>query len=156
MKIISRPRGRCYCAYCKTQRSIYTKKHVDLTNVVLALAFAWVTVLTLFSEPDARVMGIFCVYAFMAEMFIYFRWRMNIVCSLCGFDPVLYKKSPERAAERVKEFFEEQVENPRFWLTQSPLLEVQKRIRQHEKKALEKEHLLRRTKSTSLAPNKSV
>lgn len=92
-----------------------------------------------------------------SDIFIYLRWRMTIVCRMCGFDPVLYKQSPEKAKERVKQFFKEQVENPEFWLTKSPLLHVQKRIRENEKRALELQVLANRKKAApALAPQKTL
>jgi hypothetical protein len=156
MKVISRLRQRCYCAFCKTARRIYGKKHVDVTNVVMALVFALVTTFAFFGEPDARGLGLFCLFVVGAELFVYLRWRLNIVCNLCGFDPVLYKKSPDMASERVREFFKEQMDNPEFLLSRSPLLQLHKRIRDNEMKTIEYELLLRRTKSSSLAANKSV
>jgi hypothetical protein len=156
MWLISRLRDYRYCAFCKTPRRVYVKKHVDLTNVVCAVLISTTLAFGLWGEPDPRGLGIFCVFIAGAEIFVFMRWRMAIICKMCGFDPALYKKSKEDANLKVQEFFKEQIENPQFWLTKSPLLTVQKQIRANEKKAIEREIISRRAKSSSLAPPKSM
>jgi hypothetical protein len=158
MRLISRLRDHRYCAFCKASRRVYLKKHIDLTNVVGAIAFSLVFTFAYWAAPDPRGLMIFSSFIGVAEIFVYMRWRMSVTCSLCGFDPVLYKKSHERAAARVREFFQQQVENPEFWLTKSPLLQVQKRIRENERKKLDHQILINRTKSvpSSLAPTKPL
>ena len=95
---------------------------------------------------------IFCMFIAGAEVFVYMRWRMKLICHLCGFDPVLYKKSPELAAKRVNEFFKEQIKNPSFMLSQSPLLALQKRIHEAEMKALEREYILKKPLTPASRP----
>jgi len=151
----SRLRSVRFCAFCKAKRQVYNKKHVNLTNVVCAAAFTLAFTYAYFAEPDPRGLMVFCVFIIFSEIFVYMRWRNGVVCSMCGFDPILYKKSPQKASLRVSEFFKEQVENPEFWLSRSPLLKLQKRIRLQEKKALEHQIIANRTKSSSLAHPKS-
>ena len=153
MPIFSRLRDQRYCAFCKTLRRIYKKKHVDVTNVACAVAFAVTVTYALWNEAEPRGLVIFCLFIVGAEIFVYARWRMTLKCRMCGFDPLLYKKSPALAAARVKEFFKEQVENPQFMLTKSPLLTLQKRVRDQEKKAQAIEHMNQRS---SLAHSKSL
>lgn len=154
--LFSRLRGQRYCAFCKVLRRIYIKKHVDLTNVLCAIAFTFATAYLIWSEPDPRGLFIFCLYIAGAEIFVYLRWRMSVTCKMCGFNPILYHRSPALASARVKEFFYEQVENPQFWLTQSPLLQLQKRIRTREKKNQEIRAMSRRAKASTIAPGKSL
>ncbi len=153
---ISRLRAQRYCAFCKVLRRVYVKKHVDLTNVLLAALFAAAVSFVYEGQLDPLALMIFVVSLSCAEIFVNMRWRMNLVCNLCGFDPILYKRSNEKAAARVKEFFREQVENPHFWLTKSPLLDVQKRIRLQEKKAIEMKIVANRAKLPPLAPSKTL
>lgn len=134
MGMISRLRGRCFCAYCKAERKVYTKKHVSLTNVLAASFLAMAITFTQWGAPDPRGLMIFCVFILIAETFVYTRWRASMTCNLCGFDPLIYKRSPEQAALRVRRFFEEQQKNPRFQLSRSPLLEIQKQRLLHERK----------------------
>ncbi|MGZ3723791.1 MAG: hypothetical protein ACXVA9_12700 [Bdellovibrionales bacterium] len=132
------------------------KKHIGLTNVLCAIAFSVASTYAAFAEPDPRGLMIFCIFIIGAEIFVYMRWRMSIICSMCGFDPIVYKRSPSKASARVSEFFKDQVENPEFWLSKSPLLKHQKMIKAQEKKALETQIILNRAKSSSLAPTKTL
>lgn len=52
--------------------------------------------------PDARAFIIFVCLLATAEYFIQIRWRLSVVCRACGFDPVLYVKSPHQALQEVK------------------------------------------------------
>ena len=135
MKLISRLRGRCFCAFCKAERKVYVKKHVDLTNVVGAVLLAMTAGQAYWGAPDPRAILVFCLVVTGMEIFVYMRWRSSIVCALCGFDPLVYKQSPARASELVKAFYKEREEDPSFWLTRSPLLERQKAARLNQRKA---------------------
>src|SRR3569623_211069 len=116
----SRLRDVRYCAFCRAKHRVYTKKHVNLTNVVFALAFTVTVTYTVYGEFDPFGLILFAAFMMASEMFVYFRWRMAIVCKLCGFDAILYKRSPAMASQKVTEFFHEQVNNPEFWLSKSP------------------------------------
>ena len=151
MKLISRLRDRCYCAFCKSERRIYVKKHVDLTNVLGASLLSVTLSVAYYGQPDPRALMIFCLIIGLSEIFVYMRWRTAIVCRMCGFDPVIYKKSPLQASRQVREFFNAKVDDPSFQLSRSPLLELQKKQRvnerrQHRHRALEAKML---TKSPS-------
>jgi hypothetical protein len=150
----SRLREQCFCAFCKTKHHVYVKKHVSSTNVALAGAFALTVTYAAYGEPEPLGIMIFSLFVIASEIFVYMRWRLSVVCSMCGFDPIIYKKSPARASLKVGEFFKEQVENPEFWLSKSPLLDLQKRIRLQEKKRIEMQILANKEKgkSSSLAP----
>ena len=137
MRLISRLRDHRYCAFCKTSRRVYLKKHVDLTNVVAAILLSAVVTLAYFGQVDPRGLVLFCVIAVVSELMVYLRWRMAVVCTMCGFDPVIYKRSPAQAALRVREFFEQQIDNPRFQLSKSPLLELHRQQRMRERKLME-------------------
>lgn len=135
MKLFSRLHAQRYCAFCKAPRRVYVKKHIDVTNVVGMLLFVTAITYFIWGTPDPRGLMLFCVFIAVSETFVQLRWRMNIVCNLCGFDPVTYKKSPARARQKVKDFFEENRNDPEFWMTRSPLVDLQKKIRIQERKA---------------------
>lgn len=137
MKLFSRLRDHRYCAFCKSPRRVYLKKHVDLTNVVAGMLLSAAATLAYWGEVDPRGIMMFCLIMGLSEFFVYLRWRVAVVCKLCGFDPVVYKRSPAKAAGLVREFFEQRIDNPSFQLSKSPLLELQRRQRAHERKLLE-------------------
>jgi hypothetical protein len=107
--------------------------------------------------PDPRGIMLFAMFIGIAEVFVYSRWRSSLVCKLCGFDPIVYKRNPEEAARLVRKFFEEQQQDPRFHLSRSPLLEIQKRITEKERKANQYRELEKMVKARnpSLLPTKS-
>jgi hypothetical protein len=141
MKVFSRLKGLGYCAFCKTKRRLYTKKHVDATNVAAVGGFALAVTYAAYGFADPRGLLIFSLFVVMAEMFVYFRWRSNLTCRMCGFDPVLYKQSPERASKAVRQFFDEAANKPEFWLSRSPLLQLHRRLRKQEVRRKEIEFL---------------
>ncbi len=112
------------------------KKHLGLTNVLAAAMLSSVISFALYGKADPRSLMIFCLVCGFSEVFIYVRWRVGVVCTMCGFDPVIYKRSPEQAARRVREFFYEHMDDPRFQLTKSPLLEWHRRLRQAQRKKM--------------------
>lgn len=128
----SRPRERCYCAFCKSERQIYVKKHISLTNVVECLLLAVSIAYVYFGEPDPRLVVLFGIFILAGETFVYLRWRNAVICKLCGFDPILYKRSPELAAGKVREFFESRMNKPEFLLSRTPLHELRRRISRSE------------------------
>ena len=102
----------CYCAFCRSPRAIYRKRHVGIVDLLLALASSWLLSMILWQDLDPRAVVVFVLGLGLAEMFVIFRWRLSIACSRCGFDPVLYKKSPEKAAEKVRRYIDERRNDP--------------------------------------------
>lgn len=152
MRLFSRLFQRRYCAFCKTPRRIYAKKHIDLTNVLGAALLSTLVSTAVYGELDPRGLTLFCLVIAFSELFIFFRWRIAVVCKMCGFDPVLYKRSPARAALRVREFFTEQVGNPRFQLSKSPLLELHRKQKVAERKSLERRYAFERKRADLRSP----
>jgi hypothetical protein len=67
-------------------------------------------------EFDPRVFTIFIIFLAIGETFVQLRWRMSLTCKHCGFDPVIYKKNPEDAAEKVRGHLLRRREDPRYLL----------------------------------------
>jgi hypothetical protein len=116
--------ARCYCAFCRSERVVYRKRHVSLVDVALALAGAFLTSFIIWQDFDPRLVMFFVTYVGFAEIFIVFRWRLSISCPHCGFDPVVYCKNPEQAATRVKAHYARRREEPSFVLSPPPSLPV--------------------------------
>jgi hypothetical protein len=133
------------------------KKHVDLTNVVGAVLLAMILGQAYWGEADPRALVVFCLTIFISEIFVYLRWRTSVVCKMCGFDPVVYKRSPETAARLVRSFYQERRESPEFWLTRSPLLERKRQEITKDRKAAEYRALEAKKKAPekALAPAKA-
>jgi hypothetical protein len=106
---------------------VYTKRHVGFVDVLLAGASAVLAGVIVWQDFDPRVLVFFAVALGGAELFIMFRWRLSVACNRCGFDPVLYKKAPERAAVRVKEYMAKRKDDPIGVFTPPPKLPMLKR-----------------------------
>lgn len=94
---------QCYCAFCKSQRKVYTKKSLDFMSYVGLLALSLTIMLILAQDFDPRVIIFFVLSLIFCEAVVHFRWRLTMVCRHCGFDPILYLRSPEKAAQKVKD-----------------------------------------------------
>jgi len=93
---------KIFCAFCRLERRIYTKKSIDWTNVLLAFLAANLMMFILWQQPDARMIIFFVMFLACAEVFIRIRWRMSLPCQHCAFDPLLYKIDREETVRRVK------------------------------------------------------
>jgi hypothetical protein len=65
---------------------------------------------------DPRVLVIFAMALGITETFIQIRWRLSISCKQCGFDPVLYLKDADKAAEKVNEHLKQRRLDPQYLL----------------------------------------
>lgn len=64
----------------------------------------------------------------LAEVITQIRRRLSLVCRKCGFDPLLYLKSPKLASERVRAVFESRLKNPNILDKKLPVLENRKAV----------------------------
>ena len=120
MGIFHEKRISCYCAFCKSPRRVYVKKRINLFNIAGAGLGSAAIMLAIWQEFDPRVLFVFVVLLAIAEIFVQIRWRLNMVCQHCGFDPVLYLKDHERAAQKVKLHLEQRRNDP-ISIFRSPL-----------------------------------
>ena len=94
---------RCFCAFCRSPRAVYLKKRLSPIDVAFAAAAAGLLSMLVWQELDPRATMFFALGLGLAQIFVMIRWRFSIVCRRCGFDPILYKSSPAKAAARVSE-----------------------------------------------------
>ncbi|MBV2169762.1 MAG: hypothetical protein KUL82_13740 [Bdellovibrio sp.] len=109
-------RHNCFCAFCKTPRRIYRKKNISFMNLIASALASVVLMFAIWQQYDPRVMIVFVVCLAISEVFVKIRWRLSVVCRQCGFDPVLYLKQPEAAAQKVKEQLEARKQDPKYLL----------------------------------------
>jgi len=107
----------CYCAFCRTPRRMYKKRNIGFMNIVYATATSLIAMYLFWQAFDPRFLVIFAVFLGITETFIQIRWRLSVFCKQCGFDPVLYVKDPEKAAEKVTAHLAKRREDPRYLLT---------------------------------------
>lgn len=111
-----------YCAFCKSPRVVYTKRHVSLLDVFLAILCGFLLSLIFWQKLDPRLVVFIALGLGAAEIFVVIRWRLSIACPHCGFDPVLYRKKAELAVQRVKEHYARRLEDPAVIFSPPPKL----------------------------------
>lgn len=89
---------------------------MNIFDSFLVFLCAFLLMIVTYRDFDPRAVLFFVFGLMVAEFFIQLRWRMGVLCPHCGFDPVLYKKSPEKAAERVRRHLERRKNDPRSLL----------------------------------------
>lgn len=116
----------CYCAFCKSKRRVYTKKHITVLDVLYCFVLGFSFGLVVWQEINAKFIPIAITFMGLAEVITQIRRRLSLVCRKCGFDPLLYLKSPKLAAERVRTVFESRLKNPNILDKRLPVLENRK------------------------------
>ena len=109
-------RKSCYCAFCKVERKVYANKHLGLIDMIGLIGMGVVITFAVFKSFDPR--GLFFVGLLLVtgEAFSQIKWRTAMVCRNCGFDPVIYVRSPDQAGLKIKAFLEKRADNPDFLL----------------------------------------
>jgi hypothetical protein len=107
----------CYCAFCKTPRRIYRKKNISGMNILGSAMAATLFMFGIWQGFDPRVIIVFVVFLAISESFVKIRWRLSLVCGICGFDPILYLKDAESASKKVKMRLDERKGDPQYLLS---------------------------------------
>jgi hypothetical protein len=121
MKRLSR---RCYCAFCRKERTVYQKRHLSLVDAALCLFASFCLMLVIWQDFDPKVFVFFAAALGFSEIFVLLRRRMSVPCPHCGFDAVLYKNSQALAAGKVKMHMERRKTEPLSLLAPPPRLPV--------------------------------
>lgn len=109
--------ANCYCAFCRSPRRIVRRRHLGFSHLLASVPVAGLIMWLMWAEPDPRVLVVYVVLLALVETFMQLRWRLLIVCRDCGFDPILYLRSPNAAADKVKAHLERRREDPRALLS---------------------------------------
>lgn len=134
-----------FCTFCSLPQKVYAKKHIHILEI---LAFGVVGALgTYLIWGDFHMAGpvAFFTCILSSEVVHQMRWRQSVACRSCGFDPLLYKKNPVAAADKVKVFLDNRKQDPRYLLKPQPQI----------KPIIKKVHTLSRDKRDAYfdAPN---
>jgi hypothetical protein len=117
---------KCLCAFCRLERRVYRKKHISMINVLLSFFVSALSMAVFWENADARALLFFVIFLSIAEIFIQVRWRLTLSCPFCGFDPVLYLRSPAQATAKVKKKLEESRNSPTLLSAHNPWTHLQK------------------------------
>lgn len=111
-----RSRSQILCAFCGSARRVNRKRSMGFFDIALAMLSSFLLMAILFRDLDARVFILFVFCLAAGEIFVQVRWRVSLMCPHCGFDPVLYNRSPQVAAEKVKLHLEKRRNDPNVLL----------------------------------------
>ncbi len=128
-------RKSCYCAFCKTQRKVYTHKHLTFVEVIGLVLLSLVLTYGIYQALDLRGLLFVGLFLLVGEIFSQLKWRASMICRNCGFDPVVYVRSPEQAGLKIKAFLERRSESPEH-LLRPPITLPQKRTKKGENLSL--------------------
>lgn len=81
---------------------------------------------TIWHAFDIRGLAISGLLLIVGELFSQIKWRQSMICTNCGFDVVLYKRNPDQAALKVKDFIALRSQRPEFLLKPALRLPKQK------------------------------
>jgi hypothetical protein len=108
---------KVYCAFCSHPHWVYHPQHISIKHIFYSVLLA-VFFMLAFSDGAFYWKWILLspVFLLFAELFVHLRWRMSLICHECGFDPLIYKTHPAKAAEKVRVTLERRSKDPRAYL----------------------------------------
>ncbi len=116
-----------YCAFCKNLRTYYMKKHISFLDFVICALASMSVMALVWQDFNIKVFYFFVFAVVICESLVRLRWRMKMICDICGFDPILYKRNPQEAAKLVKNFLAKRQSDPKMLLKPHPQLTSIKR-----------------------------
>lgn len=102
----------CYCAFCRSPRRIYRAGSIGFSTVIFCLLLALPVSYALWNAINPAVLFVFVLLLAISEGVLQLRRRLSMICKQCGFDPLLYSRSPASACERVKAHLEKRKLDP--------------------------------------------
>ncbi|MES2769550.1 MAG: hypothetical protein V4596_10445 [Bdellovibrionota bacterium] len=124
MSFIKKSNKKFFCAFCKSPRTMNMQKHVQLFEISISLAGSLLLMLVFFQGFDSKVLILFGILLSIFEFFVQLKFRLGMACSQCGFDPLLYMKSKDKACALVKTHLESRKNNPAVYMSSRPALDL--------------------------------
>jgi hypothetical protein len=119
-------RKSCYCAFCKVQRKVYASKNLSLIDVTGLVFLGIICTYAVYKNLDPRGLFFVILLLLAGEAFAQAKWRVSMICSNCGFDPIVYVRSPEQAGLKVKAFLDKRADSPEHLLRPPVVLPLKK------------------------------
>lgn len=114
--MLFKQRRKCFCAFCKAPRHIYTSKYLGVITITGLASMSLILTFTIWNHLDIRGIFIFLPLLLIGELFSQVKWRQSMICMNCGFDVVMYRKDPEKCGEKIREYLTIRSERPEFLL----------------------------------------
>lgn len=96
--------------------------------------FSLILTYAIYQTLDIRGLLFVGIFLLMGEVFAQLKWRASMICRNCGFDPVVYVRSPEQAGLKIKAFLEKRSESPEHLLR--PPVPLPQRVKKGENLSL--------------------
>lgn len=128
-------RKSCYCAFCKVERKVYRFKHLSIVDVLGLILLGVSVTYAVYKTLDPRGLYFIAIFLMVGEAFAQAKWRTSMVCRNCGFDPVIYIRSPEQAGLKIRAFLDTRSESP------AHLLRLPVKVPQKSEKVLKGKNL---------------
>lgn len=129
-------RRSCFCAFCKTPRKVYKSKNLSTLSIVSIVGLSFLITQVIWQSLDPRGLVILGLMLAGGEVFSQIRYRQAMICTNCGFDPILYLRDPEAAGLRIKDFIQYRSEKPEYLLRPPVKMPVRKVSKKGEKISL--------------------
>lgn len=132
-----------YCAFCRNPKHYYAKSKIGFFGIFCIFLMSALFSYGFRRQVDEYLLYIFFGFLLLIEISVKLRFRLSLRCKECGFDPLLYKQSPQTACMNVRAFIEERNSHPENLLKRPLLLpkiplERQEFWKQMERNQLEK------------------
>ncbi len=129
----------CFCAFCKTPRRVYKTKFLGILSIIALAGMSILLSFVIWENLDVRSLFIFTLFLFVGELFSQIKWRQSMICTNCGFDLILFKKSPERAGEKIKDFMHYRSDKPEFLLKPAMQIPIRTKSEKTPIRAIDKQ-----------------
>lgn len=96
---------------------------MDIMGLVL---FGIICTYAVFKSLDPRGLFFVGILLIIGEAFSQAKWRTSMICRNCGFDPVVYIRSPEQAGLKIKAFLDKRADSPEHLLRPPVVLPLRK------------------------------
>lgn len=134
---------QCYCAFCRSERRISLQKHIGLYEIGLSALGAVLLSFLFYQSLQPQALVFLGVSLSLLEFFVQFKYRLAIACPHCGFDPLLYIKSREKACEQVKQHLERRKNDPYVLLSPRAKLDLPVIVKKQDGKPVPSPHKAR-------------
>jgi hypothetical protein len=117
--------SKIFCAFCRTPRRMYKKKHASIFDAIVLFALSFVLMMMIWEDWNPKVLLVWVGFMGISEIVVQMRWRIGLSCPHCGFDPVLYMNDRTSVVRKVKTHMARRSESVNNWVRPLPILQNQ-------------------------------
>lgn len=99
-------------------------KNVTLVEVSFCILGGLLISLIFWQKFDAKIFAVIAILIGLVEFLAQIKWRLAVVCTKCGFDPILYLKDKNKTALKIKNFLAKRKADPAILLSKNPHVDL--------------------------------